>query len=265
MKKYKAFAKVNIFLKITGMRENYHEIVSRFMKVDDLYDELSFVSKNDLQSQVNAFSIIGSFGCETKQNTIYKAYVALQERVASEALEQLMRTHAVAVEKKIPAFAGLGGGSSDAATYLKMCNEVLHLGLSLNELATIGLKVGADVPFFIYDYASANVSGIGEVVERFDEEVLDFDIYTPQVEISTPKVYQSYRKNFYAPIDGFEAEKLKQRSSQEILRTMDAKEANDLFAPALQEYPELQKHVKKEYFFSGSGSSFFKVKEEKDG
>jgi len=263
MKKYRAFAKVNVFLKITGMRGNYHEIISRFMKVDDLYDGLSFVSKKDVESKVNEFKIIGEFSCETKQNTIYKAYVALQEATKSTALENLMHTHAIEVEKKIPAFAGLGGGSSDAATYLKMCNEVLHLGLSYNELAAIGLKVGADVPFFIYDYASANVSGIGEVVEPFDEQSLQFEIFTPDVQISTPMVYTSYREHFYNPVDGFEADGLKKRDSKEILETMDATEANDLFLPALKEYPELEKYYKFGYFFSGSGSSFFRVKEEK--
>ncbi|HFB53603.1 MAG TPA: 4-(cytidine 5'-diphospho)-2-C-methyl-D-erythritol kinase [Sulfurimonas autotrophica] len=262
MKKYKAFAKVNIFLKITGKREQYHEIVSRFMRVENLYDELSFVSKESVTAKANEFKIIGDFSCTTEQNTIYKAYVALKNATNSEALEKLMQTHAVQVEKKIPAFAGLGGGSSDAATYLKMCNEVLHLNLSLNELAAIGLQVGADVPFFIYGYASANVSGIGEVVEAFEEEILSFEIFTPKVEISTPKVYQAYRENFYAPIDGFAAQKLLQTPSKEILETMSAQEANDLFAPALQEYKELKEHYRQGYFFSGSGSSFFKQKDE---
>lgn len=264
MKKYKAYAKVNIFLKITGRRNEYHEIVSRFMRVHDLYDELSFVSKKNVEAKVNEFKIIGDFECTTQQNTIYKAYVALKEATQSKALEELMRSYAVAVEKHIPAFAGLGGGSSDAATYLKMCNEVLHLGLSLNELAQIGLHVGADVPFFIYGYESANVSGIGEVVEAFEEPPLSFEIYTPAVRISTPKVYKAYRKDFYNPIDGFQAEALKKTSSLDILAKSDAKEANDLFAPALQEYPDLAQHYKEGYYFSGSGSSFFKIKSQNE-
>jgi 4-diphosphocytidyl-2-C-methyl-D-erythritol kinase len=165
------------------------------------------------------------------------------------------------VAKKIPAFAGLGGGSSDAATYLKMCNEVLHLGLSQNELAQIGLSVGADVPFFVYGYKSANVSGIGEVVEEFKEDSLDFEVFTPKIKISTPKVYQIYRESFFAPIDGFQAQKLKETKSLQILQDMDAKEANDLFEPALQGYKELKLHYKKGWYFSGSGSSFFRVKD----
>lgn len=253
MKVYKAYAKVNIFLKITGKRENYHEIISRFMKVNSLYDELSFVAKEERE-----FKIIGDFSCSTEQNTIYKAYRALQEATASESLEKLVVTHAVRVKKNIPAFAGLGGGSSDAATFLKMCNEVLHLGLSLNELAHIGLKVGADVAFFIYGYESANVSGIGEVVEEFKEEALDLEIFTPKVEISTPKVYGIYREDFYTPISEAEAKALKQKSSLEILQKMSIDEANDLFKPALQGYKELKKYYEHGWHFSGSGSSFFR-------
>ncbi|MFK5938777.1 MAG: 4-(cytidine 5'-diphospho)-2-C-methyl-D-erythritol kinase [Sulfurimonas sp.] len=262
MKQYKAYAKVNIFLKITGKRDNYHEIISRFMKVKDLYDELSFVPKEDIDAKANEFKIIGDFSCQTQQNTIYKAYFALKKATASSALENLMQTHAVGVKKNIPAFAGLGGGSSDAATYLKMCNEVLDLGLSLNELAQIGLSVGADVPFFIYGYDSANVSGIGEVVEEFKEELLDIETYTPKVEISTPKVYTIYREDFYNPIDGFKREELKNTPSIEILKTMSPTEANDLFAPALQGYKELKQHYQVGYHFSGSGSSFFKYIED---
>ena len=171
-----------------------------------------------------------------------------------------MQEFAIKVEKSIPAFAGLGGGSSDAATYLKMCNSVLELGLSLKELATIGLKVGADVPFFIYGYDSANVSGIGEIVEEFNEKLLDIETYTPKIEISTPKVYTIYRENFFAPIDSSETQALKKRSSLDVLQNMSADDANDLFKPALQEYKELKKHYTQGYFFSGSGSSFFKVK-----
>ncbi|MCD4668734.1 MAG: 4-(cytidine 5'-diphospho)-2-C-methyl-D-erythritol kinase [Sulfurimonas sp.] len=255
MKVYKAHAKVNIFLKITGLRDSYHEIISRFMKVNLLYDELSFFSKKE-----EDFKIVGKFSCTREQNTIYKAYLALKKATNSEALEKLMKTHGVEVKKSIPAFAGLGGGSSDAATYLKMCNEVLHLGLSLNELAKIGLEVGADVPFFIYGYDSANVSGIGEVVEEFKEPLLDFEVFTPDVQISTPKVYQIYRADFYAPIDCVERERLKQTTSKEILKTMDVSQANDLFKPAIQEYKELKNHYEHGWHFSGSGSSFFRVK-----
>jgi len=258
MKLYKAYAKVNIFLKITAKRGDYHEIISRFIRVNTLYDELKFVKK-----EIDEFKIIGNFSCKIEQNTIYKAYTALYNYLhesAKKSLQNLMKNYAIKVEKNIPAFAGLGGGSSDGATYLQMCNEVLHLGLSLNELAQIGLEVGADVPFFIYGYKSANVSGIGEIVEEFKEDLLNFDIYTPKIEISTPKVYTIYRENFYNPIDKSKEDELKKTSSLDILNNFSADEANDLFKPAIKEYPKLKKHHKDGYYFSGSGSSFFRIK-----
>ncbi len=256
MKTYKAPAKVNIFLKITGKRGNYHEILSRFMRIDDLYDTLYFFSKEE-----DDFLIQGDFSCTTEQNTIYKAYLALKEVTGSDELEVLMKRHGIAVTKRIPAFAGLGGGSSDAATYLKMCNEVLHLGLSLRELSSIGLKVGADVPFFIYGYASANVSGIGEIVEPFEEEPLALETYTPAIEISTPAVYTRFREDFYRELTEEAYVRLSEMNSREVLEHNSIDEANDLFEPALSLYVALKKAYKHGWYFSGSGSSFFRIKE----
>ena len=257
-KQYRAYAKVNIFLKITGTRGVYHEILSRFMRVEDLYDELSFVAKSDKEP----FVIEGNFDCTTQQNTIYKAYKALDAYCNSTLMRDFFTNHAVVVTKNIPAFAGLGGGSSDAATFLKMCNEAFGFGLSDETLAKLGLEVGADVPFFIYEYASANVRGIGEIVEPFEEETLALDLYTPAVAIATPRVYRAYREHFYHPIEAEYAKELAAMRSDVVLQQLDAKGANDLFAPACKEYPQLLRHYKEGYFFSGSGSTFFKPKEE---
>jgi len=256
MKKYKAYAKVNIFLKITGKRGDYHEIISRFVRVNSLYDELYFEKKEH-----NDFEIRGDFSCSVEQNTIYKAYQALLKATNSQKLQELMQTYAICVTKNIPAFAGLGGGSSDAATYLHMCNEILQLKLTPKELADIGLKVGADVPFFIYNYQSANVSGIGEIVEPFEEAPLHIITYTPKIEISTPKVYQTYSQYFYNPITQQEIQKLKTTPSKEILKQYSLYQANDLLQPALKVYPQLKNYIKDGYYFSGSGSSFFTIKE----
>ncbi|MEJ2501502.1 MAG: 4-(cytidine 5'-diphospho)-2-C-methyl-D-erythritol kinase [Campylobacterales bacterium] len=254
MKLYSAPAKVNIFLKITGRRGAYHEILSRFMTVPTLYDTLRFFPK-----QAEGFVIEGDFDCRVEQNTIYKAYVALLEATGSEALEKLMQSHGVSVDKRIPAFAGLGGGSSDAATYLKMCNEVLHLGLSTEELASIGVKVGADVPFFVYGYPSANVSGIGEIVEPFEEELLAIETYTPKIKISTPAVYKRFREGFYKELSPERYAYFAATDSAALLAELKTAEANDLFEPALSLYPELREAFRRGWFFSGSGSSFFRV------
>lgn len=256
MKHYTAPAKVNIFLKVTGRRGDYHEILSRFMVVEQLHDLLYFFPKEQ-----EGFVIDGDFACATEQNTIYKAYTALLEATGSAELERLMQTHGIGVNKHIPAFAGLGGGSSDAATYLKMCNEVLHLGLDVSELAAIGAKVGADVPFFVYGYSSANVSGIGEIVEPFDETPLHLETRTPPIEISTPAVYRRFRESFYRELSAGDYDYYAATDSKTLLSELSADNANDLFEPALSLYPELKEHFRHGWFFSGSGSSFFKAVE----
>jgi len=250
---HKAFAKVNIFLKITGTRGGYHTLASRFMRVEDLYDELEFIPNRS-----DDFLIEGDFACTTEQNTIYKAYKALLEHTQSKEIKAFFQTHGISVQKRIPAFAGLGGGSSDAATFLLMCIEQFQLDLSQKELVSIGLKVGADVPFFLYGYTSANVTGIGEVVEAFDEEPLKLQTFTPKIEISTPAVYRLYKEEFYNPISSSEVKKILATPSKEILQNLSINEANDLFAPACKLHPELKEFAKEGWFFSGSGSSFFK-------
>lgn len=258
MIRYRAYAKVNIFLKITGMRGEYHTLSSRFMRVQNLFDTLWFEPKSTPE-----FEIRGNFDCEVHSNTIYKAYKHLLAATRSDNLSLFFERHAVCVDKKIPSFAGLGGGSSDAATFLRMCNEKLDLGLSLDELAEIGARVGADVPFFVYGYESANVRGIGEIVERFEEPMIDFEVITPSIQISTPAVYRYYREHLYAPISTEEATRLESTSSRDILASMSPKEANDLYPSALGCYSELSEQ--EGWFFSGSGSSFFRIKEDIHG
>ncbi|MBN2895676.1 MAG: 4-(cytidine 5'-diphospho)-2-C-methyl-D-erythritol kinase [Campylobacterales bacterium] len=255
-----AHAKVNIFLKITGMRGEYHTICSRFVKVADLYDTLTLFPKT-----LDQFVLEGDFTCSLEANTIYKAYRALLEATDSKALESLMRRYGVRVEKRIPACGGLGGGSSDAAAFLKLCNQEAALGLDHDALAAIGARVGADVPFFIYDYNAANVRGIGEIVEAYEEEPLSLELFTPPLELSTPRVYRSYRERLYSPIDTLTCNDLCTKSSREILSTLSPKEANNLFEAALLEYGDLALHVKPHWFFSGSGSTFFRLKGSVDG
>ncbi len=256
MSSYKAYAKINLFLKVTGRRGEYHEIVSRFMLVETLFDTLEFFPK-----QCDEFLIDGLFDCQTKQNSIYLAYTELLKQTDSSRLKTFFEDHGVRVEKRIPSFAGLGGGSSDAATFLKMCNKRAGLGLSLDELATIGLNIGADVPFFVYGYKSANVSGIGESVEMVEEELLPLEIVTPPIKISTPEVYSEFRKNHYKELSEKESAYLQNLSSTQLLRSLNIDEANDLYTPALALHKELKAYQKSGWFFSGSGSSFFRLKE----
>jgi 4-diphosphocytidyl-2-C-methyl-D-erythritol kinase len=247
----KSYAKVNIFLKISNKRESYHELVSRFVRVHSLYDTISFV-----KSSRKAFCIVGNFGCKMETNTVYKAYKLLEKY---DGVKEFFENHSVEIEKNIPEFAGLGGGSSNAATFLIMANKYCELNLSKDELCEIAVNIGADVPFFVYEYDSANVTGIGEIVEKFDEEMLNIDTITPKIKCNTGEIFKVFREIFYKQISKEEANRLLKMKSTEILNNLNIKEANDLYEPALSLYPQLNDYAKKDWFFSGSGSSFFKV------
>ncbi len=251
----KSYAKVNIFLKIAGKRDNYHLLVSRFVRIKTQYDTISFQ-----EGKFTSFTLDGNFGCETKSNTIYKAYLKLKD--ISKSVEEYFLTHKVVVDKVIPEFAGLGGGSSNCATFMIMVNEVCNLGLIKDELSAIGATIGADVPFFIYEYDSANVTGVGEIVEKFDEEVFDIQTITPKIECNTGAIFRAFRDKFYKEITKKDADKLLNMKSKDILKMLSIDEANDLYLPASNVYDKLRienMNLENNYFFSGSGSSFFKI------
>jgi 4-diphosphocytidyl-2-C-methyl-D-erythritol kinase len=247
----KSYAKVNIFLKISNKRDSYHELVSRFVRVHSLYDTVSFI-----KSSRKAFDIIGNFGCNMETNTVYKAYKFLEKY---DGVKEFFESYSVKIEKNIPEFAGLGGGSSNAATFLIMTNKYCNLNLSKDELSKVAVNIGADVPFFVYEYDSANVTGIGEIVEKFDEEILNIDTITPNIKCNTGEIFKVFREKFYKQISKEEADKLLKMKSTEILNNFDIKEANDLYEPSISVYTKLEEYAQNEWYFSGSGSSFFKV------
>ncbi|WP_200763432.1 4-(cytidine 5'-diphospho)-2-C-methyl-D-erythritol kinase [Nitrosophilus alvini] len=251
--KAKSYAKVNIFLKIVGTRGDYHELISRFVLVKNLYDIVSFEEK-----ETKGFELEGDFGCDTKENTIYKAYKLLCD--LDKRVEIFFRSHKVTVQKQIPSFAGLGGGSSNAAVFITMANDAIGLGLSKKQMAELGKRVGADVPFFIHGYNSANVSGIGEIVEPFEEETLEFDIITPRIKCDTKEIYAVFRKRFLKHTDIAFAKKLASMKSKYIMENYEATEVNDLLKAALVVKPELKEYLQPGWFMSGSGSSFFRLK-----
>jgi len=251
-----AHAKVNIFLKITGHKDGYHTLLSRFMKVEDLCDTISFIP-----CKCDSFTIEGCDGIPLKSNTIYKAYKALMHYTQDQDIQNFFCTHKIIVTKRIPSQAGLGGGSSDAAAFILLTKEICNLILSTKELVAIGSSIGADVPFFIYNYPCANVSGFGEKVTPFKEEPLALELYTPKLGCDTALVYKTFKENLLKDIavcsffgwDDIDSKTLLHSNTNPI-------ELNDLYKAALLAYPELKDLAKEGWFFSGSGSTFFRLK-----
>ncbi len=255
MYEIKAYAKVNIFLKITGHKDGYHTLNSRFVRVDNLYDIVKFVPfKSD------KFRIDGCENIETTSNTIYKAYIKLYEYTQDESIIEFFKNHKVVVEKNIPSQAGLGGGSSDSASFMKLLNKICNLNLSVNQLSKIGSKIGADLPFFIHNFNSANVSGFGEVVEEFKEETLEIEIFTPPIGCDTTTVFKKFKQNYlkHINIDSFNdwgdipSKELIKKIKEPIL-------LNDLYIAGCDIYPKLKDYYQEGWYFSGSGSSFFRI------
>ena len=258
--KAKSFAKVNIFLKITGLKEfqgkTLHTLNSRFMLVENLYDTIEFIP-----CSCDSFTLEG-LDIPKEQNIIYKAYKALNQYTGDLDILEFFYNHKVVVKKNIPLGAGLGGGSSNAATFINMVKKYCNLKVSTKELADIGATLGADVPFFIYGYKSANVSGFGEIIEEFKEEPLNLEIITPPIHCDTAAVYKEYDKEFLDKTNPNSGLTLMLQKSKDLLKHFKSpKELNDLYLPALKLYPELKDYYKEGYFFSGSGSSFFRLKE----
>ena len=252
----KAHAKVNIFLKITGHKDGYHTLLSRFVRVEDLYDIITFEP-----CECDSFTIEGCDDVPTKSNTIYKAYSALLKHSNSEVLSNFFTKHKVVVTKKIPSQAGLGGGSSDAAAFMRLVNKVCDLQIDTEALAKIGSTIGADLPFFIYNYPSANVSGFGERVEAFEEEPLEFELYTPNIGCDTTMVYKTFNKyllQYISLASFFGWERLDSRTLLNLVP--DPIALNDLYPAALVAYPKLEELDRDGWFFSGSGSTFFRLK-----
>ncbi|WP_315509672.1 4-(cytidine 5'-diphospho)-2-C-methyl-D-erythritol kinase [Campylobacter showae] len=246
----KSYAKINSFLKIVGTRGNYHEIVSRFVLRREIYDEIFFEKAGGFALECDNENI--------ENNIVLKAKFELEKAGFKNELDEFFASHKIVIKKQIPLGAGLGGGSSNAATFLKMANEELNLKLTRENLMKIGANIGADVAFFASDFNAANVGGIGEIISEFNDEVPEVKILTPGAFCSTPAVYGEFRANFMDSIDVNLAAKMREMTTVQLLERYENRKLNDLFAPCFKIYPQMDKF--KDFFLSGSGASVFFLK-----
>jgi 4-diphosphocytidyl-2-C-methyl-D-erythritol kinase len=189
-------AKLNLFLHITGQRaDGYHLLQSVFMLID-WCDTLHFelrpagkISREDLTIPL------------PDDDLVMKAARALQTATGS-----TQGVH-ISIAKSIPAQAGMGGGSSDAASTLLALNRLWKLNLTKLQLAQIGLSLGADVPFFIHG-SNAWVEGIGEQIVPIDIPKAHFLVVKPATGLSTQAIFTDSalkRDSQNAIISGFAA------------------------------------------------------------
>lgn len=205
-------AKLNLFLHINGRRaDGYHLLQSVFMLVD-WCDHLHFERRAD-----------GAISREDLSSTPLPAD-DLSTR-AARALQQAtgcpFGVH-IALDKRLPAEAGMGGGSSDAATTLLALNRLWGLGLTRRQLSAIGLQLGADVPFFIGG-RNAWVEGVGERLTPVSVRASRFIIVKPPTGASTQRIFASpdlKRDTKTATIQGFAANDSREDAVIDLQKTL---------------------------------------------
>ncbi len=168
-------AKLNLFLHITGRRvDGYHLLQTVFQLIDHM-DWLSFESSHELK-------LISDLPFPAEDNLIIRAAKRLQEATSYQLGARII------LEKNLPMGGGLGGGSSDAATTLLALNHLWQTQLSLDELADIGLSLGADVPVFIRGQ-NAWAEGVGEILHPVSLDQSHFVVLVPNCSVSTAEIF----------------------------------------------------------------------------
>jgi len=172
-------AKLNLFLHVTGQRpDGYHELQTLFQLLD-WGDEVSI----EALDQPGIRRPRASYAVKEADDLVVRAALLLQ---AETSCRQGAR---IEVKKRIPAGAGLGGGSSDAATVLVVLNHLWGCGLDVDELASIGIRLGADVPVFVRGH-SALASGVGDELQSVDLGDRYYLLVFPGFSISTGDVFR---------------------------------------------------------------------------
>lgn len=185
MKDFQTFlapAKINLFLHITGQREDGYHLLQTVFRLLDFYDTIYLkTTTNNAIKRVNDVP-----GVPEAQDLCIRAAKLLQQH------SQCPLGVEMVVEKHIPMGGGLGGGSSDAATVLLALNHLWNLQLSRNELLTLGLKLGADVPFFIFG-RNAWAEGIGEKLQAIELPEAYYVVLNPNIHVSTAQIFADKR------------------------------------------------------------------------
>ncbi|MBC3878166.1 4-(cytidine 5'-diphospho)-2-C-methyl-D-erythritol kinase [Undibacterium sp. FT79W] len=173
-------AKLNLFLHVTGRRaDGYHLLQTAFQLIDRC-DTLDFEVRDD--GQIIRSNDIPGVPAET--DLIVRAARLLQEKTGCPLGANLT------LHKILPMGGGLGGGSSDAATTLMALNRLWHTGLSKTELMSLGLQLGADVPFFIFG-ENAFAEGVGEELQAIQTPERWFVVIEPGVQVPTPAIFSA--------------------------------------------------------------------------
>jgi 4-diphosphocytidyl-2-C-methyl-D-erythritol kinase len=215
-------AKLNLFLHVVGRRpDGYHLLQTQFRFID-LQDTLHFTPRADgVVHRANQIE-----GVPEEQDLCVRAARLLQsETGCSQGVD-------ITVEKRIPMGGGLGGGSSDAATTLIALNRLWSLGLSRRQLMGLGLRMGADVPVFVFG-ESAFAEGVGEQLQACPVDSAWYVVLFPPVQVPTAQI-------FTHPELTRDSDSITMRA---LLTEGRQKLRNDLQPVVCKAYPEVAHHI----------------------
>ena len=201
-------AKINLFLHITAKRaDGYHDLQTVFrllnwgdylhfsvtdkviITIDTIADNNSAVDINSLCDQMLTLAGAEAITTSIEDNLIFKAASALlAAAINSNKLPEQLPQVEVTLDKRLPMGAGLGGGSSNAATTLMTLNEIWQLNFTQNELIKIGAIIGADVPIFIFGQ-DAIAMGIGEQLTAINLPDQQYLVLTPDAHVNTAELF----------------------------------------------------------------------------
>ncbi|MBC8953208.1 4-(cytidine 5'-diphospho)-2-C-methyl-D-erythritol kinase [Xenorhabdus sp. PB62.4] len=188
-------AKLNLFLYITGQRpDGYHELQTLFQFLD-YGDEITITPRQD--NQIRLLTPVE--GVTHDDNLIVRAARLLQHHLKTHQMGTEHPGADIHIDKCLPMGGGLGGGSSNAATVLVALNYHWQANLSDDELAQLGVSLGADVPVFVKGHA-AFAEGIGEKLQPASPEEKWFLVAHPGIEISTPMIFTDPELKRNSPI-----------------------------------------------------------------
>ena len=216
-------AKLNLFLHVTGRRaDGYHSLQTAFRLID-LADTLRFTARGD--GKVTLQRPLA--GVPPERDLCLRAAALLKHATGHRGGIE------IELDKRIPMCGGLGGGSSDAATTLVVLNHLWRLGLKRGELQQLALKLGADVPLFVFG-ENAFAEGIGEQLRPLVLPAAWYLVLVPPVEVPTAAV-------FAAPELTRDAKPIKITAFFDGLKQRALR--NDLEPVVSRRYPEVARHL----------------------
>ena len=177
---WQAPAKLNLFLHITGRRADGYHLLQTLFQFLDHCDTLDFAPRTDRRIARPT----GPVGIAGDEDLVVRAARLLQERSGCRQGAEIY------LHKQLPHQAGLGGGSSDAATTLVALNHLWNTGLSSTTLGELGLELGADVPVFVHGQA-AWAEGVGEILTPAEPPEIWYLVLQPDCQIATREIFQA--------------------------------------------------------------------------